>query len=151
MHSFFSIYISNVIPLPGFLSISPHPISPLPSSMKIFPHPSTHLFPPPRTDIPLTRGWGWGGVGWGVQLWQDQELLLPLVPDKVILCYICSGSHGSVQYIAFLTTKNFIKSQQFFDKFSYFVNKEDCLYAKLAAETDTVPYIFNPSLRKQIS
>jgi len=33
---------------------------------------------------------------WGIQPWQDQGLLLPLVPNKAILCYICSWSHGSV-------------------------------------------------------
>jgi len=32
----------------------------------------------------------------GIQPWKDQELLLPLVPKKAILCYICSWSHGSV-------------------------------------------------------
>jgi hypothetical protein len=26
---------------------------------------------------------------------QDQESFLPLMPDKVILCYISSWSHGS--------------------------------------------------------
>jgi len=37
----------------------------------------------------------------GVQPWQDQRLLLPLVPNKAILCYICSWSHGFAHGVLF--------------------------------------------------
>jgi hypothetical protein len=30
----------------------------------------------------------------GIKPPQDQEPPLPLMPDKAVLCYICSGSHG---------------------------------------------------------
>jgi len=67
----FFIYISNVIPFPGFLTISslpyPHPTS----SVKVFPLPNHSFFPPPSADIPLH---------WEIHLWQDRGLLLPLVP-----------------------------------------------------------------------
>ena len=33
---------------------------------------------------------------WGIKPSQDQEPLLPLMSDKVILCYICSWNHGLV-------------------------------------------------------
>jgi len=81
------MYISNVIPFSGFPSISPLSYTPPPYSMRVFPHPSAHPFPPPHPDISLH---------WGVEPWQDQELLLPLIPNKAILWYICSWSHGSV-------------------------------------------------------
>jgi len=55
--------------------------------MSVFPYPSTHPFPPPCPDIPLH---------WWVETWQGQGLLLPLVPNKAILYYICSWSHGFV-------------------------------------------------------
>jgi len=32
---------------------------------------------------------------WGIELSQNQGPFLPLMPDKTILCYICSWSHGS--------------------------------------------------------
>jgi len=32
----------------------------------------------------------------GIQPWKNQGLLLPLVPNKAILCYICSWSHRVV-------------------------------------------------------
>jgi hypothetical protein len=66
------IYISNVILIPGF----PFP-----------PHPPTHSFLPYHPSIPLL---------WGIEPPQDQEPLLPLVPDKAVLYYICSWSHGSL-------------------------------------------------------
>ena len=34
---------------------------------------------------------------WGIKPSEDQGSLLPLMPDKAILCYICSWSHGSLQ------------------------------------------------------
>jgi hypothetical protein len=33
---------------------------------------------------------------WGIKHPQDQGLLLSLMPDKAILCYICSWSCGSL-------------------------------------------------------
>lgn len=33
---------------------------------------------------------------WGIKPSQDQGPLLPLMPDKAILCYICRWSHGSL-------------------------------------------------------
>jgi len=48
-----------------------------------FPHQTTHTFLTTCPDIPLHS-------------WQDQRLLFPLVPNKTILCYISSWSHGSV-------------------------------------------------------
>jgi len=57
----FFIYISNVIHLPGFLSISPLSPPPLPSSRGCSPSPTTPPFPPPCPDIPLP----WGGFSLG--------------------------------------------------------------------------------------
>jgi len=57
-----------------------------PSSIRVFPLPNHPSFLPPHPDLSYT----------GVHPWQDQGLLLPLVPNKAILCYICSWSHGSV-------------------------------------------------------
>jgi hypothetical protein len=49
--------------------------------------PPTYLIPPQCPGIPLH---------WGIKPSQHQEPLLPLMPDNVILCYICSWSHGSL-------------------------------------------------------
>jgi len=81
------IYISNDIPFPGFPSISPLSHTPLPTSLRMLPLPNHPPFPPPLPDIPLHCR---------VQPWQDQGLLLPLVPNKTMLCYIGSWSPGSV-------------------------------------------------------
>jgi hypothetical protein len=54
---------------------TPYPILPSPASMRVFHHPPTHPLPPPHPGIPLH---------WGIE------------PDKAILCYICSWSHGSL-------------------------------------------------------
>jgi len=79
---FLKIYlISNVTLFPGFLSITP--LSQPPSSIRVCPHPSTHL--------PL-----WLSPTPGDPALAGQGLLLPLVPNKAILCYTCSWSHGSV-------------------------------------------------------
>lgn len=51
------------------------------SSMMVFPIPSTHTLLTPCRDIPLH--------------W-DQGPPLPLIPDKTIVCYIYSWSHGSL-------------------------------------------------------
>ena len=47
----------------------------------------THPLLPLSPGIPLH---------WGIEHSQDQGPLLPLMNDKVILCYICSWSHGSL-------------------------------------------------------
>ena len=60
----------------------PYSILPLSASMRVL----THPLPLPCPDIPLH---------WGIKPSQDQGPLLPLMPGKVILCYICGWSHGS--------------------------------------------------------
>jgi hypothetical protein len=75
--------------LPPFLVSpleSPCPIPPPPASMSVLPLLSTHscLTNP---SIPLH---------WGIEPSQDQGPLLPLMPHKAILCYMCSWSHGSL-------------------------------------------------------
>jgi hypothetical protein len=74
------IYTSNVIPISSFPSGNPHPILPPPASMRVLPH------PPPRLST----------LHWDIEPSQDQGSLLPLMPDKAILCYICSWNHGSL-------------------------------------------------------
>jgi hypothetical protein len=71
-----------------FQMLSPFPVpptqtfySPFPCFCKSVPRP-THPLPPFRPGIPLH---------WGIEPSQD----LPLMPNKAILCYICSWSHGS--------------------------------------------------------
>lgn len=39
------VYISNVIPLPSFLSENPYPTFPPPAFMKVLPHPPAHSHP----------------------------------------------------------------------------------------------------------
>jgi hypothetical protein len=51
-----------------------------PASMKVRPHAPTHSHLP-TLKLPS----------------QEQEPLLPLMPDKAILCYIYSWIHGSLQ------------------------------------------------------
>jgi hypothetical protein len=74
----FFIYFSNVIPFPSFLYKnflfhSPFPCSP------------THPLPPLALTFAYT-----------VEPSQDQGPLFPLISNKVILCYICGWSHGSL-------------------------------------------------------
>ena len=80
------IYISNVIPFSGFPSRNPltHPPSPC-FCEGVSPH--THPFLPPCSGIPLH---------WGIKPSQEQWPLLQMMSDKVILCYVCSCSHGSL-------------------------------------------------------
>ena len=47
-------------------------------------HPHTLL--PHSLNIPLS---------WGIEPSQDQGPLIPLMPNKAIICYTCSWSHGS--------------------------------------------------------
>jgi hypothetical protein len=76
-------YISNVILFPCFPSGHPCAISPPLLLWWCYSTYPTHCnFPP---DIPLH---------WGIEPSQDQGLLLPLMTNKAILCYICNWSHG---------------------------------------------------------
>jgi hypothetical protein len=76
------IYISNVIPFLVSPLETPYPIFPPPASMRVPPHPLL----PPCPGISLH---------WGIKPSQDQGPLLPLMPNKAILYYTCSRSHGS--------------------------------------------------------
>jgi hypothetical protein len=55
--------------------------------LKVLHHPLTHSLPPQLPSIPLH---------WGINPPKDQGVALPLMPDKTILCYICSSSHESL-------------------------------------------------------
>jgi hypothetical protein len=68
------IYISNVLPFPGFPSAIPHPILPYPASMSVLLQPP----PPPRTYIHISTL-----VFLYIKPSQNQGPLLPLMPDKV--------------------------------------------------------------------
>ena len=76
------IYISNVVPLPSFSSTKP--LSPLPSPASMGVLSCTCPLPPRHPNIPLR---------WGIEPPQDQGPPFPLMPEKTILCYICSWSH----------------------------------------------------------
>jgi hypothetical protein len=81
----FFIYISNVI-YP--LSRSPTPseiLYPIPVPLLLWGCSPVHPLPPPHPLIHLH---------WGIEPSQDQGPLIPLMPDKAILCYICSWCHG---------------------------------------------------------
>ena len=67
----FFIYVSNVIPFPGFTSRnSLSPPTP-PASLRVLPHPPTHSLPLPCPGIFLR---------WGIEPSEDQEPLPPLMP-----------------------------------------------------------------------
>jgi hypothetical protein len=79
------IYILYVIPLPGIPSAIP-PKRPLPpASMRVLPYLPTHPLLPHCPSIPLLRG---------IKPPQGQGLPLSLMPDKAVLCYICSWNPG---------------------------------------------------------
>jgi hypothetical protein len=78
----FFTYISNVIPY--LLSRKP-----------LF-HPQSPCFrkgAPPPTHLPILP---WQSRTLGIEPSQEQGALLPLMPNKAILCYICFWSHGSL-------------------------------------------------------
>jgi hypothetical protein len=79
------IYISNVILFLGFPFGTP--LSDPPPLCFYEGAPQLTLLPPPCPVIPLH---------WGIKPFQDQGPLLPLMPNKAILCYICSWGHGSL-------------------------------------------------------
>jgi hypothetical protein len=79
------IYISNVIPLPSFPSTNPLS-PPLTPCLYEGAPPPAHPLPLQCPSIPLC---------WVIESSQDQGLPLPLMPNKAILCYISSWSHGS--------------------------------------------------------
>jgi hypothetical protein len=83
------IYISNVIPFPGFPSRKP--VSHLPSPWFYEgTHPTAYPLP---TSCPLH---------WDMECSQDQGPLLPLMSDKAILCYICNWSPGTLHVYSFV-------------------------------------------------
>jgi hypothetical protein len=71
---------------PLFCPPQPTIPSPIPCFYEGVP-PPTHLLPPQCPGIPLH---------WGIKPSQDQGALLPLMPNKTILCYVCGWSHGSL-------------------------------------------------------
>jgi hypothetical protein len=78
------IYISNATP---FLFPLPHYIL---SSLCLYEgaHPPTHPFPSHLPSFSLCCG---------IKTPQNEGPPLPLMPDKAILCYICSWSQGSLR------------------------------------------------------
>ena len=65
--------------------------------------PPQNLHPPPPLSLrgcsstyPLLPHLSSIPLHWGIKPPQNQGLLLPLMPDKAILCYICSWSHRSL-------------------------------------------------------
>ena len=87
-------YISKVIPFPSFPSANllSHPLSP-------------YIYegaPPPNCPLPSYHPSIF--LCWGIKPSQDQGTPLPMMPDKVILCYISSWSHGSLHVYSFIGT-----------------------------------------------
>ena len=76
------IYISNDIPLPG----TPNP---MPPTLCLYEDalPPTHPLLTHHSYMPLC---------WGIKPPQDQGPLIQLMPDKVVLCYICIWIHESL-------------------------------------------------------
>jgi hypothetical protein len=58
-------------------------------------HPRFYENTPPSTH-PLLPHYPSIFLCWGIEPSKDQGPSLPLMPDKAILCYICSWSHGSL-------------------------------------------------------
>ena len=78
----FFIHILNFIPFPS--SPSQKPPYHLPSTCFHEGAPATH---------PHSQSLEFPYTGRGIKPSQDQGPLLPLMPDKVILCYICDWRH----------------------------------------------------------
>jgi hypothetical protein len=79
----FKCYILSPFPTPENTDSIPA----LPASMRVCPYPPTHPFLPPGPRIPPSLRH---------QAFSDQGPLLPLMPNKAILCYICGWNHGSL-------------------------------------------------------
>jgi hypothetical protein len=77
--------ISNVIPIPSFLSINP--LCPPPPCLYEGAPPTAQQLLPQHPSIPLL---------WVIKPPQVQGAPLPLMLDKAILCYISTWSHGSL-------------------------------------------------------
>jgi hypothetical protein len=60
----------------------------IPSSFPCF---YEDVLPP---TYPLLPPYPWIPLHWGIEPSQDQGPLLPLMPNKAILCYICNWNHG---------------------------------------------------------
>ena len=78
----------------SFFQLSPlqmsHPSSLCFASMRVLP---THPLLPHPSRIPLH---------WSIKPPQDQVPSCPLIPDKVVLYYICSGNHGPTNVYPFV-------------------------------------------------
>ena len=61
--------------------------------------------PPPPTHLLLHQHHSIS-LCWGIELPQDQGAPLPLMPDKAILFYICSLSHGSLHVYSWLVVSS---------------------------------------------
>ena len=77
----------SLCPLPNPLIPSPSPL-PLRGGT-----PPTHTLQHQPSTIPLH---------WDIKPPQNQRSPLPLIPDKAVLCYICTWSHGPIPYTFFL-------------------------------------------------
>ena len=93
-HTYFLLVILFTFQMWSAFPVSP-PQTPIPSllpsaSMRV--SPTTHLLLSHHPIIPLRCG---------MEPPQDQGPPLPLMPDKAILCCMCSWSHGSL-YVYFL-------------------------------------------------
>ena len=84
----FYLFTFQSLALPGFPSTNPLSQSTSPCFYEGAP-PPTHPLPPTHTHPGI-----W--LYWSIQPSHDQGPLLPLMPDKAILCYICCWSHGSL-------------------------------------------------------
>jgi hypothetical protein len=84
---FYLFTFEMLSPFPSFPSTSP--LSPPP------PPPPPYLYEgAPTHTHPLLLQWPSVLLSWVIKPAQDQGMLLLMIPDKVILCYISSWSHG---------------------------------------------------------
>jgi hypothetical protein len=77
-----------------FQMLSPFLVSP-PEHPSSAPSPCFYEGAPPPIYPPTPISWAWIPLHCGIEPSQDQGLLLLLMPDNAILCYICSWSNGS--------------------------------------------------------
>jgi hypothetical protein len=82
----FSLFKFQMLsPFPVSSPKTPYNILHPPASMRVIPPPIC-TFPPTHSGITLHSG---------INSTQDQGSFSPLMPNKAILCYICSRNHGS--------------------------------------------------------